>query len=391
MTIIDRVYCDVAIKAALRANLHLGERAAEELLLPATLYTEEIKGDTLFLDAIPEIEISRQIEEFDPSITFFTEEKISKERKLEIPQDIVLQPVVFVSDPMDGSAILKEFLENLKPPQKNLKFKDLISQEEIREQWEKHASKQEILSGTHCGISVVKKGVPFVSVIINYITQYLFVSCELGNKMLRRSDPASAFESITLEQVFKEGEDILFNFKRRWDDSDNYNKFVTYLGKSGGYKENLENARIFLSDLSDPRAYLIPGIPWGPSRILYLSNLYEENPVGFIMANGEKITEWIHWLPYIEGARREGFPLQIFEIFFERPWTRDGILMATSRAYSIFVPDMKKERDLIDLAKIKDYPIPSRYRSTLLITFHENDRTIANMRLHGYRQLKFSF
>jgi len=64
--------------------------------------------------------------------------------------------------------------------------------------------------------------------------------------------------------------------------------------------------------------------------------------------------------------------------------------MATSPDYSIFVPDMEKDGHLIDLAKIRDYTNPSRYRSTLLITFRGNEWAISTMRRHGYRELKFS-
>jgi len=143
VTGIDRAYCDVAIRAALGANFLLGEYTVGELLIPARIG----KDDTLSLDAIPEIEISRQVWEFDPGIIFLTEET-GPERKSEIPQDIVLQPVVFVCDTMDGSHILKEFLEELEEPQKKLRFKELISQAEIIEKWEEYAGKPAVISGT---------------------------------------------------------------------------------------------------------------------------------------------------------------------------------------------------------------------------------------------------
>lgn len=385
LTGIEEAHCNVAIQAALLANFHLGEHPATELLLPA-----EGKADTLTLDAIPENEIGQAILGFQPETIFLTEET-SQWRKMSIPSDIALQPVIFASDPMDGSDLLASFLAKLEPSLQKRKFREVITHPEVMEQWQEHVgktAKATDISGVTCGVSAVRKGVPFVSVIVNYMTQHLFVATRAGNVMLGTTNSPLP-RSMTLSDVLSEGEPVRFNFRREWNNPesyDNYRKFVTYLDKPI-YLENLQKMGAFIGELQE---HSIRGIPWGPSRVLYLSHLYREHDVGFIMANGEKITEWIHWLPYIAGAQREGQPLRLFELFSENPKTRGGILMATSAPYSVFVQEGRESRHVIDIAKVRDYPTPNHYRSTLLMTFWANEWAVGAMRRHGYREIKFS-
>ena len=70
------------------------------------------------------------------------------------------------------------------------------------------------------------------------------------------------------------------------------------------------------SDVSKLLHYAKPG---GPSRILYLSNIQpKSHRLGFILANGEKISEWIHWLAFARFAKShkdESLPaLTVFEV-----------------------------------------------------------------------------
>lgn len=388
MTGIDRFYINAAVRALMSANHLFLEATIEELLLRNPNFG---KRDTLGIDAIPEIGIREHIGIADPDILFLTEETGNQIEK-EIYQEICLQPVVFISDPTDGSFYLKNLFMELSDTQKKCKFKQIRSQPDMIERWERDAGKPAIVSGATTSLSGVKKGIPFFSCAVNYITQDLLISCELGIKRLSIAEiPSSELRRLDLEAIFSKGENIYFNFTRESKESQYNQRFSAFVGKGEGskaYQENLRSTAIFLSD---PEQYLAKEAPVGPTRILYLSSLYKEDPMGFILANGEKITEWIHWLPYVAATRRESSHLRIFEISFERPWTKDEILMATSPAYSAFVNDEQGDCCRLNLMKIKDYPNPARYRSTILVTYAENEWALVTMKRQNYRELKFSF
>ena len=152
---------------------------------------------------------------------------------------------------------------------------------------------------------------------------------------------------------------------------DDMRRFVTFMGKEG-YKENLLDSKLMTEADLDRSAH--ERFAGGPLRILYLSALQPANkPIGFILANGEKIGEWIHWLPFIHFARTEGDQnepaLRIFEVYQDRPWTKDGVLMATPPGYSIFRPYSESDsRIVIDVGQFSHFPNPSRIRSTTLPT-----------------------
>jgi hypothetical protein len=154
--------------------------------------------------------------------------------------------------------------------------------------------------------------------------------------------------------------------------------------------ENLNDSMVFLRD---PTKLVVYDAPGGPSRILYLSSLNATKTkadLGFILANGEKITEWIHWLPFIRFAENEdgGPALKLFEVSIERPWTKEGILMSTSPTYSIFVERGGKDFE-IDLGRLSHYSNPSQYRGMLVATSHDNERVANLMLQHGYREIFF--
>ena len=166
--------------------------------------------------------------------------------------------------------------------------------------------------------------------------------------------------------------------------------FVTFLGKEG-YAENFKESRIIPP--GETKQHLLYDLPGGPSRVLYLSNIVPQTtPVGFILSNGEKIGEWIHWLPFVRFGRLKGFPnrrvLQLYEVHHDRPWTKESILMATPPPYSIFKLARPEGREMIvDVSKFKDFENPSRIRSTLLLAPITNTWVLPLMELHGYREI----
>jgi len=138
--------------------------------------------------------------------------------------------------------------------------------------------------------------------------------------------------------------------------------------------------------------FLHYGKPGGPSRILYLSSLQPRSvPIGFILANGEKIGEWIHWLAFIQFARSqtdESQPaLTLYEIFQERPWTKEGVLMSTPPNYSVFRE--YGSRLYIDTSWLLRMPNPSRLRSTLIVAPFDNRWAIRASSQSGYRPIIF--
>ena len=167
--------------------------------------------------------------------------------------------------------------------------------------------------------------------------------------------------------------------------------FVTFLGKTG-YRENFLDSR-FMSNAEIDK-FLFYNLPGGPSRALYLSELQPaKESIGFILANGEKISEWAHWLPFIRFGRTrtdQGTPaLRLYEVFQERPWTKDGVLMSTSPVYSIFVPVSEGDsRMLMDPRRLTGLSNPSRFRSTLIVA-PANNRWAASVRQYGFRTIEF--
>lgn len=380
---IDQFYYNVAIQALLEAYYLIKQTTIEELLKP----TKYGKRDTKRFDSFPESSIRKDLLEVDPDIILITEERDEAQEKLK-SFHYPCQPVVFIGDPTDRSAFLENFFKNLKVADRRRKFQELMQDSGVIRKWEEFAGGNAMISGATCALTGIKKGIPFFGAIINYITGDLFVGCELGNKRFNVSNLSqSDFKWITLEKIQNEGENIVFNFKREWENFEDYKNFVTFVGKEG-YKENLENSQIFLKN---PEKHLVYNEPGGATRILYLSSLWKDSNVGFIMANGEKIIEWIHWIPFIAAAQREGSNLKVFEIFFERPWTKDGILTATGPAYSIFSLDKNRNFYLVNIEKIKDHPKPARFRSTILVASEENRWVSSTMETHEYTELRFSF
>jgi len=387
-------YCDAAIAALLAANSNLMQTSVKEAL-GSTVYG---KGDTLGLDAIPEIEITSQIGRFDPDAVLVTEEFGKTDTRYWPPHsDPDHQPVIFFCDPTDRSKELGQFLQKYLPSQPSTKVGDLIHQQETKQVWKELASDPLSVTGATSAISCIRQGRIMFSVILNYITQELYIACgagifhyQLSAEAIRRP------ESVNLSEVITNGEAIVFPPLGQLEGAqwDVYKAFVTFLGKTG-YLENFRDSMIFIEGSSsqgdgESSSCLHYARPGGPSRILYLSSFqFSQKPIGFILANGEKIGEWIHWLSFVRFAQRNGqLSLILFEIWHERPWTKEGILMSTSPAYSIFQPiQPSSEHSLIDVSQLARFPNPSRFRSTLLIAPSDNQWVLHTMHQHRYRQI----
>ena len=163
---------------------------------------------------------------------------------------------------------------------------------------------------------------------------------------------------------------------------------------SVGTLKSLSNGMVLklVAEGKNPDDFLHHTEPGGPSRVLYLSELQKgHGSIGFIMANGEKIGEWIHWLAFAKFARTQegGQKLRVFEVSIERPWTKDGVLMSTSPPYSIFSSD--GQETYLDVSRLRNFDMPSRFRSMLVITQSDNDRVVNIMRRHDYLEIDLTF
>jgi len=385
---IEEAYCNTAISAVLHANHSLLESRIEEVLQDINVWG---KGDTLGLDAKPEITIAERIKRFDQYAILLTEERGEDANPLARGSAGYSggPRTFFICDPTDRSAQLKHFLELAREqPSKPIKVGDVVNAEGARKQWEDLFGAPASITGACSAITCVRRGLPICSVILNYITQELFVACSAGvyQISLPNYQDISAWRKI----------DVHFSGKKiihfRQIAPERSRKFVTFLGKRG-YSENLSESRLIAPE--DVKRDLVYNLPGGPSRILYLTELQPESEsIGFILANGEKISEWIHWFAFARyGSLLEDSgetPVRFYEIFQDRPWTRDGILMSTTPAYSIFrVRDSLQGRMAIDVAHLETYSNPSKYRSTLLAIAADNDWIINIVQQYGHRVVEF--
>lgn len=382
---VEIAHCNAALEAVLTAYNAFLESTVEEALRPILAYG---KSDTLGLDAMPEITIVEKLQTFDRYTIVITEERGSLEKfhftQVDDPRRF---RTIFISDPTDRSAQVKTLLEGVED--KTKRVGEIFRSNDIRAQWEEQFSGPAEITGGSSSITCVRRGIPIFTVMVNYVTQQLFVSCSAGNYCLELADVSDVFD-VNLNCVRSHGSKLYFRGIRSKKHGD-LRRFVTFMGKSG-YKENFMDSNLMSeAEMDKSLVYRLPG---GPLRVLYLSTLQpEDKSLGFIMANGEKVIEWIHWLPFIRFARTEddlnGPALRLFEIYQDRPWTKDGILMSTPPAYSIFRPISEEDqRMVIDVGRFSSFPNPSKVRASLVVTPPENQWATRVANQYGYRSIE---
>ncbi len=384
---IERAYCDTAISALLRGNYALLESkvcdALENVLMTG-------KGDTLGLDAKPEIMIAERLKSFDQYATLITEERGQDGNPLasDSPESGRGPRTFFICDPTDRSSALQNFL--LPEGKSERKVGEVLRDPDALVRWEESNGRPAGITGPYSSITCVRRGVPICSVLLNYLTQELTVACSAGIYSIGLPDhfDTANYQCITTDHVRVHGKPVHFRAV-----SDQFVKrFATFLGKSV-YRENILDSRLVrANDLAEHSVYDAPG---GPSRILYLSERQSAaETVGFIVANGEKIGEWIHWLTFVRFGTMQGDlrepALRAYEVFQDRPWTRDGVLMSTLPAYSIFrFVDGFPDRMVLDVDRLGALQNPSLYRSTILIAPTSNEWALQIVQQYGHRPIRF--
>lgn len=412
---IDLIHCDVTVKIVLEAYFELMNSGVVELLDDSKYG----KNDAAGIDAIPEIVIRDGIMDFNPSSILITEETdIATSLKLSENPSPKNQPLIFVSDPTDRSKYLKRFIRELLlikyglndieknedsetketvDQQKKLRVGEILGDigsdnisilKLIRESknaiavWEELGGAPASITGAVSSLTCVSEGKVVCSVLVNVITRQIFVACETGvyycDIEMVNDRPITSFDDIV-----NIGNRLYFPTPD-FEEIDSRKQFVTFLGKAG-YQENFDTSMIFMGNSSE--RYVHHKEPGGPSRVLYLSELQKEKPIGFIMANGEKITEWIHWLSFIKFARNQqnSRVLSIFEVSSEKVYTKNGILMSTHPEYSIF----KSLQDILymDFSILKGFKQPSHYRSMIAVSLISNKWFLNTMERNNNRSL----
>jgi len=378
---VEILHCNAAIEAILKATYALWNSTVDEALRPILRYG---KSDTLGMDAMPEITIVETLQNYDRFCVVITEETGDREKiHFYISEDPRRFRTVFISDPTDRSSQLKKAMENVEDKSKTVSA--AIFNPGFLQKWEQDFGKPACITGGSSAITCVRRGIPIFSVIVNYITRQLFLACSAGCYVL---DLPENQAKVDLDSVLAGGRKIFFC---NVDSLDDQKRFITFMGKSG-YKENFIDSRFMNEDEMDKNLYY--DMPGGPPRMLYLSTLQSpEHPIGFVLSNGEKITEWIHWLPYVRFARKEcdqGEPaLRLFEVYQDRPWTKEGILMSTPPSYSIFMPLGGEGRMVIDVSQFSRFCNPSFIRSTLILALSDNIWATRAVNQYGYRPIVF--
>ncbi len=378
---IEKSHANAVLAAILKSTYAFWQSTVEEALRPILKYG---KSDTLGMDAMAEITIIETLQEYDHLSAIITEEAGGR-GKMNFPHPIDHHSfrTVFISDPTDRSSQLKAALEST--TDKTQSILETMDTSEFKEMWEKKYGAPLSITGGSSAITCVRRGIPIFSVVVNYITRQLFLACSAGCYMYQL--PAEPVK-LDVESILAGGENIFFHNSCQ---TSHMRHFTTFMGKSG-YKENFIDSH-FMSeeDMVNNLKYDLPG---GPSRALYLSKLQPlKDQIGFVFANGEKITEWIHWLPFLRFARKKDdqgeAALRLFEVYQDQPYTKEGILMSTPPAYSIFQPVNGDGRMVISVDKFDSFANPSKIRATLILTLADNNWATRAVNQYGYRPIEF--
>ncbi len=378
-------YTNATIRMVTAANNYLLQTPIQDVLREVKTYG---KVDTIDGDARTEISIREEKERFDPNAHLVTEERCARIMlRSSVGTSSFGPQVIFVADPTDRSSPLKKYLSAVSNQKRTVA--DVVAKPKMRALWEKDFGGPAVVTGACSAVTCLMNGQPICTAIVNYITQQLFVACAAGIRLFDLK--VGVQETPTLDRVLREGKKVEFpEIVNR--DVGQMRHFVTFLGKEG-YRENFLQSGLMDEDEMVKRLYY--DLPGGPLRVLYLSDLFTDaQPIGFILANGEKIGEWIHWLSCVLFAVLEHDQsepaLKLFEIFQERPQMKQTVSMAPSSAYSplSLIPGCDNQY-LVDPVRLSCHENPSRVRATLLVAPRRNQEVRRLMEQHGFRRIRF--
>lgn len=375
--------CNQCIMGVTHARRTLMDSSCSELLR----YVKYGKGDTLGLDAATEITISQILtERYDPEAILITEElNVQPDQVWATSQDPKHQPMMFFADPTDRSSPFKRLVERLSVQDPHAKLGDLLDNCDVNTIWETPNETPITITGPTSSLTCVDHGKVIFTVVLNLLTNVVVLACDIG--VFQMQLHKNAKKELTVEEITGHGKPLHFvEVGADGFTQDDCRRFVTFLGKSG-YKENFNDSKLFVDGAE---SFLHHNQPPGPPRPLYLSELQKKKGqphVGFIMANGEKIGEWMPWLAFVKFAKNRtgGRALRAFEVAIERPWTKEGVLMSTSEAYSLFAGEY------LNTGRLSGYERPSQFRCMLVVVPYDNERIINVLGQHTYREVTNSF
>lgn len=378
---VEKSHLNAVISALLKAFDDLNHSRVDEGMRKILAYG---KGDTMGMDAGPEITICDELKRYDSGAVVITEEIGSRGyswNDLSRSNDPVTFRTVYICDPTDRSNQLKAFLSKFPD---EMKIGKIFESQENQVKWEAEFGSPASITGATSAITCVRLGMPIFTVIVNYVTHDMVISCAAGNIILKL--PKEKLGDVDLNYVQRKGHTLYFPSL----DAGTPKRFVTFLGDVGkeGYLQNFNDSGLMNQD--DVKLFLHDSKPGGPSRILYLSTLQPKS-FGFILSNGEKIGEWIHWLTFMRFAKNQHDQSQpaitVNEVSQGRPWTKDGVLMSTPPNYSVFRE--YSGRMFIDTNWLLRMPNPSRLRSTIIVSPYDNRWVLRASSQSGYRPIFF--
>lgn len=379
---IEMCYANAVIRALLSARSTL-------MHMPTVRALNTAKGgkkDTLGLDSGTEGAIEGVIREFDPDADIITEETVGRR--------CAGAKTILICDPVDRSKFLRRYIEGFGTWGNDKKVGDLIYHPSREEVWsDVFAGKPElpltIVSPTSA-LTCIRDGKPVFTAIVNYLSDRIYIAGPMGVYSVKIPDyrEAEAVSKVDLDYIMDRGERIFFpSAARACPSHDDQLRFATFLGKAG-YQENFDATAMFHGQVS--KEFLHHAEPGGPSRVLYLSDLeLGHGPIGFVMSNGEKIGEFVHWLAFaMFGTRRDGQKaLRVYEVTSDRPCAKDGVYMSTLPAYSMF-QEREGGAHFLDMQKVQALPHPNHFRATIIVTAADNGTVREIMRMNGFREIK---
>lgn len=391
MKLVHVDYCNAVMRILLKSAQSLWGLKVSEAIQTSAVYG---KRDTFRLDAIPEIHMRTQYEAYDPLVVFVTEETGAQASQPYNPADHRSKfPITDVSDPFDRSVPTQRFLSRLHGEGNDTTLWELFSDAGIKAKWEAELGGPAEITGSSSAITRLIQGSPIFTVIVNFVTRQLVVACSAGVYCVNLPKTLDKLDKVNLTYVREHGQRIYFPDINHHG---NAARFVTFMKKEG-YRENfLDTKLVEEHELATNMHFDEPG---GPLRPLYLSTLHPEaNRPGFILSNGEKLGEWVHWLTFLRfGLKPQDdgeIGLKMHEIYGDRSNIKDGVLMSPTPPYSLFrkLNEREEPRDpnalILDVGFFPRFPVPSRIRSTLVLAPSDNQWIGNRLSYHGYRQIK---
>jgi len=348
------------------------------------------KADTLGIDAIPEMIICNSLQAYDPRSILVSEEiGVFGKSPWPTTSRFADQPAIFFCDPTDGSTPFEKFIRKMAGERTSIQYGQIMSRRERIAAWEQYNPVPASISGAYCAITCLWKGKILFTVLLNYITETLYVASEKGIFQYELPDYNKSHNlSVTHSTVQSGGTKISFLLTgNTFSTPKDCFGFAAFLGNVL-YLENFGDTGIFQGDY---KQFLRNSAPGGPSRVLYLSGCNQGfDPIGFILANGEKISEWIHWFAFAEysGNSRKNPLLRVFEVQTSNQHIRDGASMSPLPENSFFQQD--GHQIFLDLTKLNASTKPNAFRSTILVTPRHNESLVSLMQKLNFREIELS-